>query len=334
MMNIKHLTILLLFIQVQVFAACVSVGSGDWDDPNTWICNGVPGVPGCGDTITIASGHTVTIRNQQNYSEPGCSTPIFIVVNGTLDFPVNGPKLQLPCNSGFIINSGGSLTASAPAGGGSANFLEICGTVYWRKADGTITGPINYGAPLPIELVYFDALAIENTVQLTWITASEINNDYFTIEKSVDAKVWETVLIINGAGNSNQIIEYTETDFDPISGISYYRLKQTDFDGRFEYFNIVPVKYSNSDDEDELSIFPNPVRQGENISVSHSFNSTDEILVVLRDLQGKEFYSKVHININEDELIGIPIDYIIPKGIYFIVATSENKIHSKKLIIK
>lgn len=333
-MKIIRLTILLLFIQIQAFAACVSTGSGDWDDPNTWVCNGVPGVPGCGDTITIAAGHTVTIRNQQNFSEPGCTSPMFIVVNGTLDFPVNGPKLQLPCNSGFTINSGGSLTASAPAGGGSANFLEICGTVYWRKADGTQTGPVSYGAPLPIDLVYFNALAIENTIQLTWITASEINNDYFTIEKSIDAKVWETVLIINGAGNSSQVIEYTETDFNPISGISYYRLKQTDFDGRFEYFNIVPVKYSTSIEEDELSIFPNPATQGGTISINHNFSSTDEILVVLRDLQGKEFYSKIHIITNKNELIGFPIDYEIPKGIYFIVATSENKIHSKKLIIK
>ncbi|HEY9081971.1 MAG TPA: T9SS type A sorting domain-containing protein [Vicingaceae bacterium] len=333
-MRIIYLTVLLFFIQTQVFAACVSVGSGDWGDPNTWVCNGVPGVPGCGDTITIAAGHTVSVRNQQDYSEPSCSTPMFVVVDGTLDFPVNGPKLRLPCNSGFIINSGGSLSSSAPAGGGSSNFLEICSTVYWRKADGTITGPITYGAPLPINLIYFDALAVENTIQLTWITASEINNDYFTIEKSVDAKAWETVLTVNGAGNSSQIIEYTETDFNPISGISYYRLKQTDFDGRFEYFNIVPVKYSTSDEEDELSIFPNPANQGGNISINHNFNSTNEILVVLRDLQGKEFYSKVHININKDELIGVPIDYEIPKGIYFIVATSENKIHSKKLVIK
>lgn len=333
-MKLKHLTILLFFIHVQVFAACVSVGSGDWGDPNTWVCNGVSGVPGCGDTITIAAGHTVTIRNQQNYSEPGCGTPMFIVVDGILDFPVNGPKLQLPCNSGFTLNNGGTLSASAPAGGGSANFLEICSTVYWRKADGTLTGPITYGAPLPIELVYFDALVIENTIQLTWITASEINNDYFTIERSVDAKTWETVHTVNGAGNSNQIIEYTETDFNPLSGISYYRLKQTDFDGRFEYFNIVPVKYSSSDEDDDLSIFPNPVRQGENISIKHSFNSTDEVLVVLRDLQGKEFYSKIYINTSKNELIGFPIDYEIPKGIYFIVATSENKIHSKKLIIK
>jgi|TARA_R110000782_G_scaffold80846_4_gene159913 hypothetical protein len=333
-MKLNHLIIVLFFIQTQVIAACVSVGSGDWDDPNTWVCNGVPGVPGCGDTITITAGHTVTIRNQQNYSEPGCGTPMFVVVNGTLDFPVNGPKLQLPCNSGFIINSGGSLSASAPAGGGSANFLEICGTVYWRKADGTQTGPISYGAPLPINLVYFDALVIKKTVLLTWVTASEINNDYFTIERSVDTKIWETVLIINGAGNSSQIIEYTETDFNPISGVSYYRIKQTDFDGRFEYFNIVPVKYNTSIEEDEINIFPNPANQGGNISINHNFNSTDKVLVVLRDLQGKEFYSKVHIKINKDELIGVPIDYEIPKGIYFIVATSENKIHSKKLIIK
>src|SRR5690606_21244512 len=203
-MKIKYLTILLFFIHVQVFAACVSTGSGDWDDSNTWVCNGVPGIPGCGDTITIAAGHTVTIRNQQNYS--GCGSPIFLVVEGTLDFPVNGPKLQLPCNSGFILKSGGMLSASAPAGGGSANFLEICNTVYWRKADGPLTGPVEFGAPLPVDLLFFDANAIEKTVHLSWVTATEINNDYLTLEKSVDANNWEVVTYTQGAGNSNQLI--------------------------------------------------------------------------------------------------------------------------------
>ncbi|MDT8411131.1 MAG: T9SS type A sorting domain-containing protein [Vicingaceae bacterium] len=333
-MKTKHLTILLLFINVQVFAACVSVGSGEWDDPNTWICNGVPGIPGCGDTITITAGHTVSIRNQQNYSEPNCGTPIFVVVDGTLDFPVNGPKLQLPCNSGFTINSGGAITASAPAGGGSSNFLEICGTVYWRKADGTQTGPLNYGAPLPINLIYFNALAFENFVVVSWTTLSEINNDYYTIERSTDTKNWEEILTVNGAGNSNIMIEYTETDFYPLEGISYYRLKQTDFDGKYEYFNVVPVRNSPFGEEYEFSIFPNPINSGEVLFINHNFSSTDEILVVLRDLQGKEFYSKIHIHTNKNELIGFPIDYEIPKGIYFIVATSENKIHSKKLIVK
>ena len=329
-MKIKYLTILLFFIHVQVFAACVSTGSGDWDDSNTWVCNGVPGIPGCGDTITIAAGHTVTIRNQQNYS--GCGSPIFLVVEGTLDFPVNGPKLQLPCNSGFILKSGGMLSASAPAGGGSANFLEICNTVYWRKADGPLTGPVEFGAPLPVDLLFFDANVIEKTVHLSWVTATEINNDYFTLEKSVDAKNWEVVTYTQGAGNSNQLINYLEVDYQPYKGISYYRLKQTDFDGSYKYFDIVPVKMVNTDSID-IAVYPNPVEHLQTVTVEHSFNNNQEVLVVLRDIQGKEFYSKVHLSSSNNKLIGIPIDYQIPSGVYFVIATSENKIFSKKLII-
>lgn len=321
--------LLSLFVYQQLSALCTSVQSGDWNDPATWSCSGGPG---CGDTIVIAAGHTVSIRTHQDFSEPGCATPMFVVVDGTLDFPVNGPKLRLPCNSGFIINSGGMLSASAPAGGGSANFLEICNTVYWRKADGPLTGPVEFGAPLPVDLLFFDANVIEKTVHLSWVTATEINNDYFTLEKSVDAKNWEVVTYTQGAGNSNQLINYLEVDYQPYEGISYYRLKQTDFDGSYKYFDIVPVKMVNPDSVD-IAVYPNPVEHLQTVTVEHSFNNNQEVLVVLRDIQGKEFYSKVHLSSSNNKLIGIPIDYQIPSGVYFVIATSENKIFSKKLII-
>ena len=329
--------IIFTFIYFQfsfINAACVSVSSGDWANPLTWLCNGVPGVPMCGDTIIINSGHTVTVTSQQDYSEPVCSTPMYIVVKGTLDFPTNGPKLRLPCNSSLFIDNGGVLSSTSSTGGGSSNFLEICGTVVWRKSDGTQTGPLNFGAaPLPITLISFEAVVKDNTVQLTWITSSEINNDFFTMEKSSDAKNWEELLIVNGAGNSNQFLSYMETDFNPLEGISYYRLKQTDFDGKFEYFNIVPVRFTKNHTF-EFSLYPNPVLQNETLNVTTSFAADEEILVVVRDLQGKEFYSKAFITIENQEFIGVPIDESIPKGIYLIIASSENSIYSKKLIVK
>jgi hypothetical protein len=310
---------------------CVSngTGGGPWGASETWS----PSVPACGDTIFITAGDVVTVEVQQDYS--GCGSPMFLTIDGTLEFPSNGPKLRLPCNSGVIINTGGLLTATAGGGGGSANFLEICGAVVWRKADGDVNGPFTFGTPLPVKLISFEANANEERVDLKWITAAEINNNFFTIERSVDAKKWESIIITYGAGNSNQLIEYFESDYEPLEGISYYRLKQTDFDGKYSYSNIVPVKYHTDDTgEGTISLFPSPIRPGEVLNIEFEDIFESELLVVLRDIQGKEFFSKVVINIEDGKLIGVPIETTIPKGVYLITATSENQMYSQKLIIR
>jgi len=189
--------------------------------------------------------------------------------------------------------------------------------------------------PLPVELISFEANANEDKVDLEWITASEINNDFFTIERSSDAINWEDVSKINGAGNSNQTISYYDVDYNPIVGTSYYRLKQTDFNGEYKYSNIVPVKFIKGTSENQLiNIFPNPANSGSIVQLKFENITEDEILVVLRDIKGREFYSKIHIDIVDGKLIGIPIDDNVPKGIYLITATSENQIYSQKLIVK
>lgn len=304
---------------------------GNWGAPGTWD----NGVPACGDTIFIPFGSIVSIVTHQDYSEPGCTSPMFITIDGILDFPVNGPKLRLPCNSGVILNAGGQLTASGNGGGGSANFLEICGSVVWRKADGDQTGPLVLGTPLPIELISFEANVNDDKVDLTWITASEINNDYFTIERSVDAKNWEEIITTSGAGNSNLLIEYFESDYEPVIGMSYYRLKQTDFNGAFSYSNIVPVRFEKNKNEDGLiNLFPNPVSVGGTVNIEFKNIFESELLVVLRNTKGEEFYSMVVVDIEDGKLIGVPIETNIPTGVYLITASSENQMYSQKLIIK
>lgn len=304
-------------------------GGGPWGTPTTW---SPLGPPACGDTIYIVSGDIVTIQSQQDYS--ACGSPMFITIDtlGVLDFNTSGPKLRLPCGSGVIINSGGLMTSTG-GGGGATNKLEICGNEVWRKSDGPQTGPQVFGTPLPIELISFTAHVNNDEVTIKWITATEINNDYFTIERSSDIKNWEVITTLNGAGNSTQIIEYYEVDYSPLSGISYYRLKQTDYDGKYTYSNVVPVKYENTT-QGNMNLFPNPIAAGETLNLSFDEIEEDEVLVVLRDITGKEFYSKLFIGIENNNLIGLPIEKAIPSGIYLITATSENRIYSQKLIVK
>ena len=95
---------------------------------------------------------------------------------------------------------------------------------------------------LPIELVEFNGKENGANNLLYWITASEQNNDYFTIERTVDGENWETVSTIMGAGNSQSTLNYSYSDDEYVRGkINYYRLSQTDFDGNGEMFNIVSI---------------------------------------------------------------------------------------------
>jgi hypothetical protein len=102
---------------------------------------------------------------------------------------------------------------------------------------------IGNGTPLPIELLSFTATPVNEHVELHWSTASETNNKYFTVERSIDAVHFEKVLDKTGAGNSSTVNTYSDIDPSPLQGVSYYRLKQTDFNGDFEYSQIVPISF-------------------------------------------------------------------------------------------
>lgn len=105
---------------------------------------------------------------------------------------------------------------------------------------------IGSGIALPIELLDFTAEQFEDHVDLKWITSSEINNSHFIIERSIDTKLIDEIARVEGAGNSNTIRTYSTIDLNPMEGISYYRLKQVDFNGDFSHSEWVAVNYSGS----------------------------------------------------------------------------------------
>ena len=96
---------------------------------------------------------------------------------------------------------------------------------------------------LPIELLSFTPQVNPDRINLNWTTGTEINNDYFTIERSRDLYGWEVLGFVPGAGNSSVPISYSFSDMRPLDGLAYYRLKQTDFDGKFEYFGPIAANY-------------------------------------------------------------------------------------------
>ena len=142
------------------------------------------------------------------------------------------------------------------------------------------------GSPLPITLLNFDVQAILENAVISWTTASETNNDYFTIERSKDAVNFNPLIEVDGAGNSNQILNYKFTDVNPFEGTSYYRLKQTDFDGKYKYSEIKAVSFLNTAQNQYWYVFPNPC-QLNGINIKTADTAAAQLSVNLLDLTGK-----------------------------------------------
>ena len=105
------------------------------------------------------------------------------------------------------------------------------------------SNPDDGGITLPIELLSFTPEIKPDRVELNWTTGSEINNDYFTIERSRDLYGWGVMGFVEGAGNSSVPLSYSFSDMRPLDGLGYYRLKQTDFDGQFKYYGPIAAHY-------------------------------------------------------------------------------------------
>lgn len=122
--------------------------------------------------------------------------------------------------------------------------------------------------PLPIELLSFEARLVGEVVELTWTTATEINNDFFTVEKTLDGVDFVEVGQTDGAGNSNRILHYDDIDAAPYKGLSYYRLKQTDYDGTVSYSDLRPIEIKPKETNLKLLVYPNPAHQWVKVELS------------------------------------------------------------------
>lgn len=139
---------------------------------------------------------------------------------------------------------GGAITLS-----GMDNSSNIIIEAIRTSAGGATTIRIDRavlsGTILPVKYLDFSATKASNQINLNWSTASEQNNDYFSIERSEDGLSFDAIGKVAGFGNSSAKVDYTFIDENPLNGTSYYRLKQVDFDGKVEYSSIISVKSEN-----------------------------------------------------------------------------------------
>ena len=173
---------------------------------------------------------------------------------------------------------------------------------------------IDQATPLPVELLNVEIECENNTPILIWSTLSEVNNDYFTIERSTDMENFEELAKVNGNGNSSTLSNYKWTDNNPINGQTYYRLKQTDFDGHHEYLDVRTITCNQTND---ISIYPNPTSKTVNINLAKSYVN---INIKIKNVLGQIIQEN-----NYNLLKNIELLLEGNKGVYFIEIYSEQE---------
>ncbi|TVR79186.1 MAG: hypothetical protein EA412_06765 [Chitinophagaceae bacterium] len=187
--------------------------------------------------------------------------------------------------------------------------------------------------PLPVELIAFDAVKEGTAVNVYWATATEIDSDYFIVERSANAEDYKAIQVVEAAGNSVEEIFYQIKDEDPYSGVNYYRLKQVDFDGSHEYFGPVYVVFGDKSDKFAFSVFPNPVKDHKiNIYLSGCSGKTYQVL--LSDNSGRS-WNIGEVKCTDSKRETLTVNREIPSGVYNLLMIDEDrKTYGYQIIIK
>ena len=211
-------------------------------------------------------------------------------------------------------------------------------THVYHKVDNNLHGLIKFmpfSASIPVELTSFTASAVDGNVVLNWITATELNNSGFQIErrktKDERSEDWESIGFVNGNGTSTETHNYSFADQSPVTGKSYYRLKQIDFDGSYEYSNVIEVDLTLPIEFSLEQNYPNPFNPA--TSIQYTISSKQNVQLLVYNVLGKEIATLV----NEEKPAGnYEVNFDASKlssGVYFYQLQAGSFVETKKMII-
>lgn len=225
--------------------------------------------------------------------------PVSCGVTSLPDMRVGYWNGTLWTDAGGTLITGTNAAGTVSTAGAQSTYLQAAN--YWTLAS------LSNANPLPIELLSFTAQPNGSQVELKWSTASEKDNDHFTVERSMDAVDFTALLEVPGAGNSQNVIDYADTDPSPLDGLSYYRLRQTDIDGTTVVSEAVPVYFNGSKGRPLQVLYSN-----DGLYLLHDFapGSTLEVM----DLTGRVIGST---GITENGLVKVPLDGLA-HGVYLL----------------
>jgi streptogramin lyase len=237
-------------------------------------------------------------------------------------------------NADYVLGQP-DFTTNAPAT--TATGLNYPSTVFIDNESEHIWLPDTYNhrilrydvSPLPVELVSFSASVIGGNVQLSWATATEINNSGFAVEKKISDQ-WSMIGFVKGNGTTNEPVQYTFTDNSPVGKYSY-RLKQLDNDGSFEYSNIIEVDVAFTAEDYKLSQnYPNPFNPS--TTISFILKNTEYAVLTVHNMLGETVETLFSGTANADELYTFTFNAKnLSSGIYFYTLRSGTMNEIRKM---
>ncbi|MCB0518215.1 MAG: T9SS type A sorting domain-containing protein [Lewinellaceae bacterium] len=253
-----------------------------------------------------------------------CSQQDKINVTGTANL---GGSLTITLIGGYMPPTGQLtqftiLNANAINGTYASVSYPTVPDITWTISYTATEVMVNANGILPVELTYFSAKSTDNqSVRLDWHTASEANNEGFSIERSDDAKDWDEIAFVNGHGTTVAAHSYYFLDEKPLAGMNYYRLRQMDFDGKEELSGVVSIDIQNLEDFGNL-VFPNPT----NGTFEVQGNFPPEALLRISDSFGRLVKEQT---LSQTSFVDISSE---PSGIYCMSISFFNRLVSKRLV--
>lgn len=306
---------------------------------------------GSGDNYAILNNNVGTFTYNYNYLEVSDDqNKVVWQQNGA----GNRTFAQWQTTSGYSNNKSGSITVNTTTGvvtnattsdvqttGANDYYANVSddfdGNFRANAGDGSPDGPwigaFESIVALPIELVSFTATVNRNKVDLNWETSTEFNNDFFTIEKTLDGQHFETVSIVKGGGNSSSHISYFSEDLKPYSGISYYRLTQTDYDGDSKSYDLKSVNF-NISVSDEISLYPNPINQNQQLTISlPDQESAEYYLIDIYTTSGILCHSETLYTENQNSKLFLTMNNNLMTGSYLVLISDSNSVKTSKILL-
>jgi hypothetical protein len=314
MRNVTQFIFLLVFILIAFNSKATIITAnalgGNWNAPGTW---NLGRVPACGDTIVIPPGVTVHIPANVDLDAADCA-PVTIQAAGIITFS-SGKKLRLSAGGCLQISLTGQVVPSAVGGGGS-ELIEISGQDWWQASDGVLTGTatgvnLGCGVMLPVELVNYSVEYINDMAELSFVTASERDLDYFVIEVSRDGSYWQELGTVNAVGNTTVETQYTYTDKTPFNGVSYYRLREVDINGVSINLDVLVGNYTGV----KYLLYPVPVNKSMFLEGAYLTESSVKVINSVGDMVDVSttlFGDKLSFDFSE-----------VKNGIYYLVIENQ-----------
>jgi Secretion system C-terminal sorting domain len=294
----------------------------------------VPVAPTTGGTIAVSYSNATT--NTTTSFPDGAATIVVrkdlnwglittLLAGGTYNLNISGTGYGLIGNvSDLRLTLAGSVVGTAGINAGTVSNPQVNRTgLTEANLNNTfyLASTNSSSSPLPITLISFTANVDNGVIKLNWETAAEVNNDHFTIQRSTNTIQWQDIQIVAGSGNTNIDSKYSAYDLNPFTGISFYRLEQTDLDGKYSFSMIRQVNLNTAA---AITIYPNPAT--DRVYVSGTWN----MQVLIFNIAGQQMDVPSEPNGN-----GVILHTVnLRAGIYFIHILKNGNSQTTRSIIK